>query len=166
MGVMPHGKRNDLNFKLLLSLAIAFVLFTCEAMCQAGSTCERSTVRDGRVWSSDCHAYFLNEATRPLNGKAERFAPQTITVSSRNDAHGWLVGDPTKQIRREIAQEVPACVTLRIDISGVTWLDSEHLLITTNTSCAAKEGESRMYALDIRSGASKSMEPATPHSER
>ena len=149
---MQKANRSGTAFDMLRRTAILAV-FATGVVGHAWAQCETTAFPSGKHWSPDCRAYFVNETIRPPFGKTERLAPRTVSVSSAKDRKNWIVGDPTQQLRNEIAGSFPTCIALRVDINAMKWIDSKNLLIAADLTCG-KNKEHRMYALNVSSGES------------
>ena len=130
--------------------------------------CPFAKLRDYRMWSTDCHAYFvprhfgektLNEELRFANGP--QIAPFiTVVFTTPPDAHEhwsirengveYVAHDPTVEVREDIVERCLGCALMTV--LGTRWLDSERIVLIATVANLRGEVYQLQYAVVAKSG--------------
>jgi hypothetical protein len=133
-----------------------------------GPKCPFATLRDYRMWSPDCHAYFvprhfgektLNEELRSANGpQGAPFIPVVFTTPPDAHEHWWIrenaveyvAHDPTVEVREDIVERCLGCTLMTV--LGTRWLDSERMVLIATVANLRGEVYQLQYAVVAKSG--------------
>jgi hypothetical protein len=123
-------------------------LWSVSAFCQSGAltrrVCEKDVVHRDRMWSPDCHSYFVT--SHMFSPSSYSFALEVYTVRDKKT----YVSRPFDEVMCDLAIETLACNST--ELHHVEWVGSDRLRLHVHMLCGANRERELTYVVDAQTG--------------